>query len=510
VSEVIKKIINIQELEAKIREYRFNGQTIAHCHGVFDLLHVGHIRHLKEAASVADKLVVTITGDSYVNKGPSRPEFNEKLRAEVLSSLDCVDLVYINNSLTAVDIISKIKPEFYVKGPDYRNYSDDVSGAMLEEKNTVESSGGQVHITDDISFSSTKLLNTYFDKLPTNSRDKLNAIKNDHSMSEIINLLNNAGKLSVLVIGETIIDEYQYCSAIGKSSKSPTLAVNLETSESFVGGALAIANHLEDFAGKVTVTSVAGNDDYSESFIKSKLNSNINLHLLKSDNHRTIVKRRIVERYFFHKLLEIYEMDLQQSNITNEKLIDIVKRLAPLVDVVIVADFGHDMISDKLVEIIEKYSKYLSLNVQMNAGNMGYNTLSKYSRADYVSITEGELRLDSQERYENLEKLISDTSDRLGTSMFSITQGGDGCVVKSKKHALAEIPAIIANDEVVDRVGAGDVFFAVTSLLASLNAPPDVLGLIGNVVAADSVRSIGTGAPIKRVDTIRSLATLLK
>ena len=81
---------------------------------------------------------------------------------------------------------------------------------MLEEKNTVESSGGQVHITDDISFSSTKLLNTYFDKLPTNSRDKLNAIKNDHSMSEIINLLNNAGKLSVLVIGETIIDEYQY------------------------------------------------------------------------------------------------------------------------------------------------------------------------------------------------------------------------------------------------------------------------------------------------------------
>ena len=168
------------------------------------------------------------------------------------------------------------------------------------------------------------------------------------------------------------------------------------------------------------------------------------------------------------------------------------------------------MISDKLVEIIEKYSKYLSLNVQMNAGNMGYNTLSKYSRADYVSITEGELRLDSQERYENLEKLISYTSDRLGTSMFSVTQGGDGCVVKSKKNALAEIPAIIAKDEVVDRVGAGDVFFAVTSLLASLNAPPDVLGLIGNVVAADSVRSIGTGAPIKRVDTIRSLATLLK
>ena len=233
-------------------------------------------------------------------------------------------------------------------------------------------------------------------------------------------------------------------------------------------------------------------------------------YLLKSDNHRTIVKRIIVERYFFHKLLEIYEMDLQQSNITNEKLIDIVKRLAPLVDVVIVADFGHDMISDKLVKIIEKYSKYLSLNVQMNAGNMGYNTLSKYSRADYVSVTEAELRLDSQERYGNLETLISDTSDRLGTSMFSITQGGDGCVVKSKKNALAEIPAIIAKDEVVDRVGAGDVFFAVTSLLASLNAPPDVLGLIGNVVAADSVRSIGTGARIKRVNTIRSLATLLK
>ena len=83
-------------------------------------------------------------------------------------------------------------------------------------------------------------------------------------------------------------------------------------------------------------------------------------------------------------------------------------------------------------------------------------------------------------------------------------------MVKSKKNVLAEVPAVIANDEVVDRVGAGDAFFAITSLLASLNAPPDVLGLIGNVVAADSVRSIGPGAPIKRVNTIQSLATLLK
>ena len=130
-------------------------------HGVFDLLHMGHVRHLNEAKAHGDVLITTITADAFVNKGPGKPVFSEHLRAEMLSALSVVDFVAINRAPDAEALLEAIRPDTYVKGADYRDEDADVTGKISRERQAVETHGGNLIFTDDITFSSSELLNRY-------------------------------------------------------------------------------------------------------------------------------------------------------------------------------------------------------------------------------------------------------------------------------------------------------------------------------------------------------------
>ena len=139
-----KKIVTIDELSVKAKEYRDSGKKVVLCHGIFDLIHAGHIRYLKSALSEGDVLFVTITADEFVNKGPGRPVFSQELRAENLGHLNFVDYVAVNQAPTAVNVISELKPHAYAKGNDYKNLDDDITGNIHLEKQAVEEGGGKI------------------------------------------------------------------------------------------------------------------------------------------------------------------------------------------------------------------------------------------------------------------------------------------------------------------------------------------------------------------------------
>ena len=128
-----KKIYSLKSLSKIIQDLKKKSKKIVHCHGVFDLLHVGHIKHLNKAREKGDKLVVTITPDKYINKGPGRPVFNQVLRSEALAAIDVVDYVAINETPTAVHPIKILKPNIYCKGKDYKNFEDDITGEIKNE-----------------------------------------------------------------------------------------------------------------------------------------------------------------------------------------------------------------------------------------------------------------------------------------------------------------------------------------------------------------------------------------
>lgn len=155
------KILELEEIASKIQSLKSEGKKIVHCHGCFDLMHPGHIKHLQAAKKMGDILVVTVTSDIYVDKDPNRPVFNETLRAESIAALECVNYVAINRWSTAVETLRLLKPDIYVKGQEFENLKDK-TGKLQKEYKILKEIGAEMRFTHEIVFSSTKLLNRYF------------------------------------------------------------------------------------------------------------------------------------------------------------------------------------------------------------------------------------------------------------------------------------------------------------------------------------------------------------
>lgn len=503
------KIRELEQLARELDIFRAENKKIVHCHGVFDLLHIGHIRHFQQAKNQGDVLVVTLTPDRYVNKGPHRPAFTEDLRAEAIASLDCVDYVAINKWPMAIETIKLLKPDYYVKGPDYKDPDKDHTGGISLEEEAIASVGGELFITEDITFSSTNLINRFLPVFSKPVRDYLEQFTSRFSSDDILGYLEGASKVKILVVGESIIDEYQYCEAIGKSSKEPMLAVKRLSTESFAGGVLAAANHIANFSERVGLLTLLGETHSHDIFISQKLSPNVEKNFLYRKNSPTIVKRRFVESYFFTKLLEVYEInDTALEEQDNEALCEALKQEIPKYDGVMVLDFGHSMLTKEAIKIICERAAFLAVNAQSNAGNMGYNTLSRYPRADYVCMAENEVRLEARDRRGDLKHIVLDISRKLQCDRVAVTRGKNGCLLYSKQEGFVEVPALAG--EVIDRMGAGDAFLSLTTLCVAQQAPMEATGFIGNAVGAQAVATVGHRRFIERAPLFKHIEALLK
>jgi rfaE bifunctional protein nucleotidyltransferase chain/domain len=157
------KILDIDILAEKVRELKTQGKKVVQCHGCFDLMHPGHIKHFQEARGMGDVLIVTLTPDQYIDKGPGRPAFNQELRAESIAALECVNFVAINKWPTAEDTLRLLRPDIYVKGQEFEHL-EDKTGKIQKEHDVIKEIGAEIRFTHGVVFSSTKLLNTYFSK----------------------------------------------------------------------------------------------------------------------------------------------------------------------------------------------------------------------------------------------------------------------------------------------------------------------------------------------------------
>ena len=503
------KVVSLEELAKRVARARAQGRRVVHCHGVFDLLHIGHIRHFEAARKLGDMLVVTVTPDRYVNKGPHRPAFPEGLRAEAVAALDVVDLAAVNRWPSAVETIRLIKPTIYAKGSDYKRAGDDPTGGIAREAAAARAAGGRLTFTDDIVFSSTHLLNRAFSSFPPEVDAYLEKFRRRHPLGEVLKALDAARGLKVLVVGEAIVDEYVYCDAIGKSSKEPTLVVKHVEEERFAGGILAIANHAAALARRVTALTFLGARNSHEAFVRRKLRANVRPRLLTRADAPTIVKRRFVERYHFTKLLEVYEInDSLPPERDRRALRAALAAELPRHDLVIVADYGHGMIDDAAVRLIERKAKRLVVNAQSNAGNLGYHTIGRYRRADLACLTENELRIETHDRAGDLRQLLLAFAKRSRFPRLIVTRGKNGCLCWDRRAGFFEVPAFAG--QVKDRVGAGDAFLSIAALCDATGAPLEVTGLVGNAAGAQAVATVGNRDFVDRAALIKHAESLLK
>ncbi|GAC1319706.1 MAG: PfkB family carbohydrate kinase [Chloroflexota bacterium] len=507
----MSKIMDLQTLAEELARLRADGRRIVQCHGVFDPLHIGHIRYFTAAAKYGDVLVVTVTPDRFVNKGPDRPVFTEGLRAEAIAALDCVDYVAVNAWPQAVETIKLLQPHAYAKGSDYKDAAKDRTGGIILEQQAVESVGGELVFTDELTFSASNLVNHHLGIHSADVSEFLSDFSRRHTADEVLGYLDTARRLKVLVIGETIIDEYQYCTAIGKSSKEPMLAVRRSNTEKFAGGILAVGNHVANFSDHVSLVTQLGGRDSQADFIAETLNPRVEATWLRRPESPTIVKRRFVESYFFHKLLEVYEMN--DAPLTEEEdaiLCETLRKRVPEFDVVIVVDFGHAMLSNNAITTICDNARFLTVNVQSNAGNLGFNTISRYPRADYVCVTENEIRLEARDKQANIRDMLRKIAQVMDCQRITVTRGRNGCLSYRACSTFYDIPALAGQRQVVDRVGAGDAFLSIAALCAAQDAPMDIVSFVGNAAGAQAVATVGNRDSVDRHVLARHIESLLK
>ena len=504
------KVKAIEEIAAIAQSCRDRGQAVVQTHGTFDLLHLGHVRHLEAARRLGEVLIVTLTADRFVNKGPGRPVFNETLRAEMLAALECVDWVTISESPDAVHSISAIRPDFYVKGQDYVNPDGDVTGKIVLEREAVEAQSGQIAFTDDLVFSSTELINRHFNIFEPSVRDHLDALRRGGGLSGMLELIERVRDFRVLLVGDAIIDEYQYTPPIGKPPKESLIATRFQNRELFAGGVFAAANHVAAFCKHVEIVTCLGGVHGYEDLIRKHLRPNIELHAVRREAAPTTLKQRFVDPSNMHKLFEVYFMDDEPLLPDIQAQVDaVIAERAPAADVVIVADFGHGLIAHSSIEMLTKSSRFLAVSSQSNSANMGYNFITRYPRADYVCIDATEARLAVADRLANLGDVTRRIlGGRIDCPKMIVTNGQHGCITCEREGALYTIPAVAR--KVIDTVGAGDAFLSVTAPLVAAGGSLDRVGFIGNVVGALKVEIVGHRRSIDKAAVVKSLNGLLR
>ena len=251
------------------------------------------------------------------------------------------------------------------------------------------------------------LINKFFRNYSKEQEDFLKKIKRNISFDGIKDLIENYKKTSVLVVGETIIDQYNFTEAVGKSGKEPNLVLRDIKTEEYLGGALAIASNLSQFCKKVYLLTMIGQNKEFLQLIKKNLPKNVHLSYINKKNSPTIIKKRYLDVVSKTKLFGVYKINDENLNHAQELIIkrkfEILKKKS---DLIIVSDYGHGFITKKISKLINNSKKFTALNAQINANNIGYHSLKNYKKIDFVIINERELRHELRDRNSNLKFLI--------------------------------------------------------------------------------------------------------
>lgn len=508
----MNKIVSKEEFCAKLKPaIRNEGKTIALCHGVFDLVHPGHIIHLEQAKEMADILIVSVTASKYVRKGPGRPYFDDEMRMKFLSALESVDYVMLSEGYTVDDIIECVEPDIYVKGEEYAKAEDDITGKITEEKALVEKHGGEIKYTTGKVFSSTKLINHAMSGLTEEVRQYMEDFKTRYTLQDIRNYAEKAKEFRVLVIGDVIIDKYTYCNVQGLMSKDMGYSARIRHSEEYLGGSIAIARHLSSFSNKVTLLSIMGDEEEIRLRIFEEVSDSIKLNLLYSSQFPTIVKHRYLtrnaKREEYRKVLAVNNIPekMQYENtireVFKEKLVEKIEDN----DVVFLCDFGHGLIDAELMELIQKKAKYLVLNCQTNSSNYGLNVITKYAKTNIFVLDQQELKLAFPAYVDDEETGLKKLSEQLHGNGW-LTRGSYGAWGVDGGN-LIKCPAFTLT--VKDTVGAGDAFFAVAGLYAAVGAPIEVGTFMGNIGGALGANIVGNKEAIEKVNILKYASTLM-
>jgi bifunctional ADP-heptose synthase (sugar kinase/adenylyltransferase) len=493
-----REVLELAGLVHELRARRRDGQRVTLVHGTFADPARVDLALLRAIRASSDVVIATVPADDAL----SQPAAPLARRLETALAIDEIDFV------TPVDWASAAMP-IVVLQPDVYAFSStgDGDGPTHEELDALAKTGTELYTLSRRGDAVVE----WRQRPEPGSRERTRfaaAFADRIGMADLFAGLDAIRRLKVAVVGETIVDEYAYCDAIGKSGKEPIIVNRFLGCDAQGGGVLAVANHLADFCDEVEIVSALGSIDRREAFVRSALRPGVVPTFVTKTDAPTIVKRRYIDAYSGAKMMGVYHMDTAPLAGADEAaFLAALERALERCDVVVVADYGHGLIGRRAVELLCGRSRFLAVNTQLNAANSGYHVLSKYPRADYVCLHEGELRMDARDLRADLPVLLETTATRMGARAIMATQGKQGTTLFTRDGGLFRCPALA--NVVVERIGAGDAVLALSSVAMAAGLPAELVGVLGNLAGAQMVAVMGNSASIRKTRLVESVRHLL-
>ncbi len=495
-----KKHVSFSGLAGLVAGLRGKGgrRRIVLCHGCFDIVHPGHIRHLRSARDNGDILVVSITPDSCVNKGVGRPFVPQDLRVDSLSALQFVDYVTVAPADTALEVIEAVRPDVYVKGNEYVTSNDP---RFQAERRLVCKLGGKVVYTSgDVVYSSSDIIRSY--NLDAASADKINFLCAHYKITRSLlnGVIENTQMKRILVVGEPLLDEFRYCQGLGISHDSPVLSLALKRISRSIGGAGLIASHFASLGVKVVfLTSFKPDDPAAGEYTGALEHLGVTLVNVEDPQRKIVLKTRFVVGD--HNVLKVEDgayLPLD-SELRLRITAALSEQLESGIDCMVYSDFGYGMLPEDIIIGIAAAAERRNILVVGDISTSLRTQIGKFYNADIFVPSEMELRscfhdyesglsvlVDRFYQVTNVKELYMTLADR--SSLFFRRPPQDVHIMET-----AHFPPLAK--QMANRLGLDDAFLVGVTL--------------GRLQGCEQVQSLYLGAACSAVQSLKSVNTPL-
>ena len=500
------KIKTPQELREIIGPFPREKKVIM-CHGVFDVVHPGHMRHLHYAKSKADVLVVSVTADRHITKGIYRPHIPQELRAANLAAYELVDYVVIDVNPKPIENIAAIQPDYFAKGFEY--VAKGMPPKTAEEAEVLEAYGGEIIFTPGyMFFSSTEFIEM---APPELQHEKLLTLMDREGLTfeRMRETIHGMGKHKVHVVGDTIVDTLTYTTLIGAQAKTPTMSVLYEEHKDYVGGAGIVAMHLKAAGAEVAFSTVLGDDDMKDFVLGTLTEAQVDCRAIIDSTRPTTRKNAIVASGY--RLLKLDTVD--NRGVSDKVVRDLSEAVANVAcDAVVFSDFRHGMFNRRSIPTLTAAIPNGRVRVADSQVASRWGNITDFKGFDLITPNEREARFALGDQDTGIRPLADQLYDAAQCKALILKMGDRGVLAcRSRDHLALDSFCVVDSfvDRLIDPVGAGDALLAYATLSLLTDKNVALAAILGSLAAACECERDGN-IPILPDHVIRKIDSIEK
>jgi rfaE bifunctional protein kinase chain/domain len=500
-----RKIKTREELKALLGP-RPRAHKVVMCHGVFDLVHPGHVRHLIYAKSKADVLVASLTCDAHIGKANFRPFVPQQLRAMNLAAFEAVDYVIVDEHPTPLENIRYLQPDYFAKGYEYSAGS--VHPKTREEIDALEAYGGEVLFTPgDVVFSSSRFIET---ETPNIAAEKLLTLMEAEGVTfaRLRHAVQRLRGVRVHVVGDTIVDSYAFCTLIGGMTKTPTFSLRFDHQHDYSGGAAVVSKHLRQAGAEVVFSTVLGDDALKDFVLKDLEEHGITCRLVVDATRPTTQKTAYIAGGY--RMLKVDRVD--NRPISDRTLEQLKASLADgTADAVVFSDFRHGIFSRRTIPELTAAIPDGPLKVADSQVASRWGNILDFQGFDLITPNEREARFALADQDSTIRPLATALYGQAGCRTLMLKLGERGLI--TYRSQTQDVRSFFTVDSFVERlvdaVGAGDALLSYATLALAATGSPVVASILGALAAAVACEHEGNN-PVSPEDVLKKLGAVEK